>query len=64
MRLALARAALLDDVGLCGGQPTVRRDGLAAVTRGRPGAEGPSRRTGSSPRSGSARTPLRRCLRR
>merc|ERR1719333_1249938 len=39
MRLALARAALLDDVGLRGGQPTVRRDGLAAVTRGRPGAE-------------------------
>merc|ERR1719305_1643374 len=39
MRLALATAALLDDVGLRGGQPTVRRDGLAAVTRGRPGAE-------------------------
>merc|ERR1719353_592269 len=28
MRLALARAALLDDVGLRGGEPTVRRDGL------------------------------------
>merc|ERR1719171_2535532 len=31
MRLALARAALLDDVGLRGGEPTVRRHGLAAV---------------------------------
>merc|ERR1719313_1480221 len=39
MRLALARAALLDDVGLRGGEPTVRRHGLAAVARGRPGAE-------------------------